>query len=94
MPRELFDVDSHHWRSEAACMAWLSKRGVRAPSSLSHGDWNSRSALKSVITSWAVASGYSHPDFPRLPDQRFMVASGLATVQQDCTRQRFRNLNE
>lgn len=94
VPNELLDMGSPYWQSEAACMAWLSKRGVRAPSSLSHGVWNPCIALKSVISAWAVASGHSNPDFPQLPDQRFMVASGLAKVQQDCTRQRFRSLNE
>ena len=94
VPNELLDMGSPYWQSEAACMAWLSKRGIRAPSSLSHGDWNPCNALKTVISAWAVASGHSNPDFPQLPDQRFMVASGLAKVQQDCTRQRFRSLNE
>ena len=75
-------------------MAWLSKRGIRAPSSLSHGVWNPCIALKTVISAWAVASGHSNPDFPQLPDTRFLVASGLAKVQQDCTRQRFRSLSE
>ena len=93
-PRELLDVDSPHWQSEAACMAWLSKRGIRAPSSLSHGVWNPCIALKTVISAWAIASGHSNPDYPQLPDTRFLVASGLAKVQQDCTRQRFRSLSE
>lgn len=95
VPTELLDMGSPHWQSEAACLEWLSKRGIRAPSGLSNGAvWNPYLALNLVITAWAIASGYSHPDFPRLPDQRFMVASGLARVQQDCTRQRLRVMSE
>lgn len=94
-PRELLDMGSPHWQSEAACLEWLSKRGIRAPLGLSNGAvWNPYLALKSVITAWAVAAGYSNPDFPQLPDQRYLVASGLARVQQDCTRQRLRGMSE
>lgn len=94
-PRELLDVDSPHWQSEAACLGWLSKRGIRAPSSLSAGaDWNPYLGLKSAISAWAIASGHVNPDFPRLPDIRFLVASGLAKVQQDCTRQRLRFMGD
>lgn len=95
VPTELLDMGSPYWQSEAACMAWLSKRGVRAPSGLSGGaDWNPYLGLKSAISAWAIASGHVNPDYPRLPDIRFLVASGLAKVQQDCTRRRLGVLGE
>jgi hypothetical protein len=76
-------------------MAWLSKRGIRAPSGLSDGAvWNPYLGLKSAISAWAIASGHVNPDYPRLPDIRFLVASGLAKVQQDCTRQRLRFMGD
>lgn len=76
-------------------MAWLSKRGIRAPSGLSDSAvWNPYFALKTVITAWALAAGHSNPDFPRLPDTRFLVASGLAGVQQQCTKKRLGLLSE
>ena len=94
VPRELLELDSPYWQSEQACLGWLSKRGIRVHSHLSFGDWNPRYALKTVISAWAIASGHSNPDYPQLPDTRFLVASGLARVQQQCARQRLRYIGE
>lgn len=95
VPRELLELDSPYWQSEAACLGWLSKRGIRAPSGLSAGaDWNPYLGLKSAISAWAIASGHVNPDYPQLPDTRFLVASGLARVQQQCTRQRLRFMGD
>lgn len=95
MPKELLDVDSHFWQSETTCLEWLEKRGIRAPSGLSDSAvWNPYLGLKSAISAWAIASGHVNPDYPRLPDIRFLVASGLAKVQQDCTRRRLGVLGE
>lgn len=85
-PRELFDLESHHWASEVATREWLSRRGVRAPMGLEGPAWSPPLALRQVIDAWVVASGRVRPDFPSLPDQRFMVASGLARVRSECLR--------
>lgn len=92
VPTELFDRSSPHWSSEASAREWCYRRGVPAPVALTRPHWSPELALRSVILAWAVAAGHGDFERPQLPNQRFLVESGLARVRSECLRQGVRSL--